>query len=114
MSTANCPSSSFPRSRRTVRRRLRLPPGRPARAGLARRPVGVAEAALGLDRRGVRRLWRELLPEIADVELDLLSGGALIPPDELEQLLVAENLIRVADEGSEQSELQRRQVDPHP
>src|SRR4029077_4215442 len=78
---------------------------------LARRGVAVAEAAHGLDRHAVGGLRVELPAEVADVELHLVAADAVrVAPDELEQLIAAEHLTGVADEGREQAELERREL----
>src|SRR5262252_6664919 len=72
--------------------------------------VPVAEAADGLD-RGTRRCVRvELSPKVADVELHLVAGGGQrVTPDELAKLVVAQYLVRVADEGGQQAIFEARQ-----
>src|SRR5439155_717538 len=85
------------------------------RAGAARRrsrrAVAVAEAAHGLDRSHIGLVGLELAAEIADVELDLVAADAVcIAPDEIEQLLAAQHLARVAYECGEKPELERRQL----
>src|SRR5688572_16386094 len=71
------------------------PPSCPNRSGCA---IPVTESAHGLD----RSRHPELPPQVADVELHLLARRILVTPHELEQLLVAEDLIRMADEGGQQ------------
>ena len=88
-----------------VRELLRL--GRP----LNRWGVAVAEAAHGLDRHESGAAGIELAPEVADVELHLVAADAeRVAPDELEQLVAREHLPRMADEGREEPELERRQL----
>ena len=53
----------------------------------------------------------ELLAQVADVELDLVARDAVrVAPDELEQLVAREHLVRVLHERREQLELERRQL----
>src|SRR5207248_7812052 len=75
-------------------------------------PVAVAEPADRLDRNLVRRLWGELLPQVADVELDLIGRDAVrVAPDELEQLVAAQHLVGMADERRQELELERGELD---
>src|SRR2546430_2442671 len=72
-----------------------------------RRPVAVAEPAHRLDRLGISGR-AQLSPQVADVELDLVArGGVGVAPYELEQLLVREDLPRVAHERRQEPELLR-------
>ena len=51
------------------------------------------------------------MPQVADVELHLVARDAVgIAPDELEQLVAREHLVRVLHERGEQLELERRQL----
>ena len=72
-----------------------------ARTRLARRAVRIAEASPRLDRNRVGRFGGELLPEVADVELDLVARRVGVPR-ELEQLLVGQHLVRMTDERRQQ------------
>jgi hypothetical protein len=51
----------------------------------------------------------ELAPQAPDGELDLIGGGVLVAPHELDQPVAGEQLARVAHEHREQPELERRQ-----
>src|SRR5207247_5072090 len=74
--------------------------------------VPVAEAADRLDRYVRRRFWVELAPQIANVELHLVAGDAVrVAPDELQQLVAAEDLSRMAHQRRQELELERRQRD---
>src|SRR5206468_2396015 len=76
-----------------------------------RRPIAVAESPDGLDRIALDSGRPDLSTQVADVQLDLLAGDAvLVAPDELEQLAVGEELVPVANEREEQPELARRQA----
>src|SRR5690242_6354731 len=66
------------------------------------RAKSITESADGLDRRGSVALT-ELLAQVPDVELHLVAGDRVrILPRELEQLLLAQHLVRVPDERLEQ------------
>src|SRR4051812_35756286 len=74
-------------------------------------PVAVPESAHGLDQGLLCPRLRELLAQVADVELRAGARAAdRVAPDELEELLVGEHLVRVADEDGEELELERRQL----
>src|SRR5205823_13766125 len=79
------------------------------RAGFGRRLgrlVAVAEAANRLE----RELGAELSAQVANVDLHLVRRHAVgVPPDELEQLITAQDLTRVSHERGEKLELERRQ-----
>src|SRR5689334_17551786 len=80
----------------------------PANPLSRRRPVPVAEAPNRLDRGTPRGVRSELSTQVADVQLHLVARGAeAVAPDELAQLVVAQHLVRVPDEGGEQPVLQR-------
>ena len=86
---------------------------RPANAGSGGPgPVAVPEPAHGLDQGFLRPRLRELMAQVADVELRAGTRAAeRVAPDELEELLVGEHLVRMADEDGEELELERRQRD---
>jgi len=86
-----------------------------SRLGSADGAVAVAEAAHGLDRTLGSSIRSQLLAQIAHVELHLvLRDTVRIAPGELEQLLAAEDLVRMLDEGAQQPELERRQPQVYP
>src|SRR5207302_9096461 len=69
--------------------------------------VAVAEAAHRLDRHLVCRVRRELLAQVADVELHLVRRDAIrVAPDELEQLVAAQHLVGMPDERRQELELE--------
>jgi signal transduction histidine kinase len=74
--------------------------------------VPVAEASDGLDRGLAAGRLAELAAEVAHVELHLVAFGAARPaPGQLDQLVVGEHLVGVADERAQEPELERRQRD---
>src|SRR5205823_7655043 len=99
------------------RRRARARSDDLAPTGL-RRPVAVAEAARRLDQLRLRRIALDLQAQVADVELDLVAAaGERVAPDELQQLVAGEELVRMLGQRREQAELERRQrheLTPHP
>src|SRR6266404_2717273 len=80
--------------------------------GLARRSVAVAEAANRLNRGRSGLVGIELSPQVADVELHLVAGGGnAVTPDELAELVVAQYLVRVTDEGRQEPVFEAGQGD---
>src|SRR5262249_35856958 len=54
----------------------------------------------------------KLAPQVADVELHLVAGGRdVLAPDELAELVLAQYLIRVTDEGGKEPVFEARQGD---
>src|SRR5512132_324245 len=72
----------------------------------------VAGAADGVDHPGLAASL-ELLAQVADVHLEHVGLGLEVEaPDPLEEVLAAEHLSRLAEEGRQQLILLRRQLDP--
>src|ERR1700745_3574746 len=79
---------------------------------LARRSVAIPEAANRLNRGRSGLVGIELPPQVADVELHLVArSGKGVTPDELAELIVAQDLVRVPDEGRQEPVFETGQGD---
>ena len=82
----------------------------PWRAG-SRLPEAVARAAHREDQLGLARVALDLLPQVADVDVDRARLAVVrAAPDALEQLAPAEHDARVGGERAQQLELDERQL----
>src|SRR5215472_7577366 len=65
--------------------------------------IPVAESAQRLDRNAPRVLRRQLAPQVADVELDLVARDSVrVAPHDVQELVARQHAVGVLDEGREQ------------